>query len=174
MTQQEFEHKAGVLRAKALTAAQSFGLDDEAEDVAQDVMLKLWCIHDDLPPDETAFGLAVVAARHLCIDRWRSVRQQKVRRISQINSRQMDQARTQPADSDQHQELEAKEQEEWLLRQIDRLPTTNGIILRMRQIEGLDLDEIASLLGITKASVSTLLSRARRQLTIQIQNAKRL
>lgn len=59
MTQQESEHKAGALRAKALTAAQSFGVDDEA----QDVMLKLWCIHDDLPPDETAFGLAVVAAR---------------------------------------------------------------------------------------------------------------
>lgn len=174
MTQQEFEHKAGELRSKALTAAQSFGLDDEAEDVAQDVMLKLWCIHDKLPPDETVMRLAVVAARHLCIDGWRATQQQQVRRISQIDSQQMDQALTQPADSDQHQELEAKEQEEWLLRQIERLPTTNGIILRMRQIEGLDLDEISSLLGITKASVSTLLSRARRQLAIQIQKAKRL
>lgn len=64
MTQEEYVHRAGTLRAKTLAVAQSYGLGDEAEDVAQDVMLKLWCIHDDLPPDETAFGLAVVAARH--------------------------------------------------------------------------------------------------------------
>lgn len=168
MTHDEFEYKAGILRAKALTTAQSFGLGDEAEDVAQDVMLKLWCIHESLPPDDTLERLAVVAARHICIDRWRAARQQQTMPASHINSQLMEQALTQPADANQHQELEVREQEEWLLRLIDRLPTTNGIILRMRQIERRELDEIARLLGITKASVSTLLSRARRQLTEQL------
>ena len=60
--------------------------------------------------------------------------------------------------------LEYKELETWLEKRIDSLPSTSGIILRMRQIENRELDEIASILGISKASVSTLLSRARRQL----------
>ena len=50
------------------------------------------------------------------------------------------------------------------MRQIEQLPSTNGIILRMRQLEQKELDEIAALLGIQKSSVSTLLSRARHQL----------
>jgi RNA polymerase sigma-70 factor (ECF subfamily) len=48
--------------------------------------------------------------------------------------------------------------------QIERLPSTSGIILRMRQLEHRELKEIADILGIRQTSVSTLLSRARNEL----------
>ena len=71
-------------------------------------------------------------------------------------------------ESNQHDRLEYKELEEWLFRRIDQLPSTCGIILKMRQLEHRELDEIATLLGISKSSVSTLLSRARHQLLEQL------
>ncbi len=154
MTQKEFEHNALQMRAKALAVAQGFGFsDDESEDVAQDVLLKLWAMHESIEADTPVERLASIAAQHQCIDRLRS-RQQPVLGLTDVIA----------PEPSQHEELVYKELEEWLLRQIEQLPSTNGIILRMRQLEQKELDEIAALLGIQKSSVSTLLSRARHQL----------
>ena len=66
-------------------------------------------------------------------------------------------------------ELEYKELKEWLTRQIELLPPTLGIVLRMRQIERRSVQEISTLLGIGERSVSTLLSRARHQLKEELE-----
>lgn len=154
MTPKEFEHKAKLMRAKALAVACKFLPKEEAEDVAQDVMLKLWSMHERIGEDDPVEALAGIAAQHECIDRWRL----------RHEAEDIEQAYTLTDERDQHKALEYKELEEWLLRQISQMPSTYGIIIRMRQLEYRDLDEIANLLGITKASVSTLLSRARHQL----------
>lgn len=47
MTQEEFIHIASEMRAFAVTQALRFGYaTDDAEDIAQDVMLKMWCLHE--------------------------------------------------------------------------------------------------------------------------------
>ena len=44
-----FEHQARSWRQKALSVSISCGAgQDEAEDIAQDVMLRLWQMHDEL------------------------------------------------------------------------------------------------------------------------------
>ena len=174
MTQAEFEYMADDLRAKAINAAHRFGLNDEAEDVAQDVMLRLWGLCPQLKADASALTLAGLAAKHICIDRWRANTKRRETSVSRLGQDDIHVAMQHTADADQHEELEAKELEEWLQQQIDQLPSTNAIILRMRQIERRELSEIALLLGITQASVSTLLSRARRQLTEQLKKARYL
>ena len=63
-----------------------------------------------------------------------------------------------------HDRLEYAELEQWIDEQIDSLPSTAGMILRMRQLERRELSEIADILGIQQSSVSTLLSRARSEL----------
>jgi RNA polymerase sigma-70 factor (ECF subfamily) len=63
-----------------------------------------------------------------------------------------------------HDQLEYTELVKWLDGQIDNLPSTAGMILRMRQLEHRELNEIADILGIKQTSVSTLLSRARNEL----------
>nr|MCR5197776.1 sigma-70 family RNA polymerase sigma factor [Prevotella sp.] len=69
------------------------------------------------------------------------------------------------ADEDSlHDRLEYAELEQWLNDEIDRLPSTSAMVLRMRQLERRDLSEIANILGIRQTSVSTLLSRARNEL----------
>jgi RNA polymerase sigma-70 factor (ECF subfamily) len=163
MTQKEFEHIAGQMHSKALRVARIYvALEADAEDVAGDVMLKLWAMHEKVPPDDKVEHLVGILTRNRAIDLLRTHKQE----------RSLNESYEYLEEKNQHDELEYKELEQWLEREIDRLPPTNAIILRMRQLEHRELEEIASLLGITKSSVSTLLARARRQLLERIKQTK--
>lgn len=49
MKDKEFEHIAPVLRQRSVDTARSLGLDaDDAEDVAQDALLRLWSLRGEL------------------------------------------------------------------------------------------------------------------------------
>ena len=73
MAPKEFEHKVKEMRTQALSAALGFGFPmAEAEDVAQDVMLRLWAIHERIGAEDPVGWLAKTAARHACIDRLRA------------------------------------------------------------------------------------------------------
>ena len=49
MKKSAFELQARTWREKVLSISRHYGADkDEAEDIAQDVMLRLWQMHDEL------------------------------------------------------------------------------------------------------------------------------
>ena len=60
--------------------------------------------------------------------------------------------------------LEIKEEHTLIHRIIAALPPMQGKILRLKEIEGYETDEIAELTGISVEAVRNNLSRARRQL----------
>jgi RNA polymerase sigma-70 factor (ECF subfamily) len=66
--------------------------------------------------------------------------------------------------------LVEKENDAWLEEQLKALPTTQHAILYMRQVERRSGEEIARLLGISEASVRTLLARARRRLLEELKS----
>lgn len=143
------------MRRNAVSVAQKYGFaPDDAEDIAQDVMLKLWCLHEKM--DDMAYMKASMAitTRHVCIDRWRTV------------NVHADVSNAMPVvDEDtMYDRLEYAELEQWMDEQIGLLPTTSKIVLTMRQLEHRELSEIADILGIKQTSVSTLLARARNEL----------
>ena len=135
------------------------GNQADAEDVAQDVMLRLWAIHERIGAEDPVGVLARMATRNACIDKLRLMKQEEDFEQSEAGIN-----RVTPSD-----ELEYKELKEWLTRQIELLPPTLGIVLRMRQIERRSVQEISTLLGIGERSVSTLLSRARHQLKEELE-----
>ena len=155
MTQEDFKYLANETRTKAVSAAEKFGYSEyDAEDIAQDVMLRLWSLHEQFTNAAHLKASATITARHLCIDRWRTSHQhQEIDNAIPI------------ADEDTfHDRLEYTELEQWLVEQIDHLPSTSATVLKMRQLERREVDEIAEILGIRPKSVSTLLSRARNEL----------
>ena len=155
MTQEDFKYLANETRTKAVSAAEKFGYSEyDAEDIAQDVMLRLWNLHEQFTNAAHLKASATITARHLCIDRWRTLHQhQEITNAIPI------------ADEDTlHDRLEYTELEQWLAEQIDHLPSTSATVLKMRQLERREVDEIAEILGIRPKSVSTLLSRARNEL----------
>ena len=80
----------------------------------------------------------------------------------------MDEAKLMGIETSPQTLLEIKEDEVWLERKLQQMPTTQRTLLYMRQVERRSHEEIASLLGIETTSVSTLLARARRTLLEEI------
>ena len=153
-----FEQQARSWRKKALGVSLSNGAGrDEAEDIAQDVMLRLWQMHDELERYDSVEALAALMAKHLLRNR------QRRRKTETLDETIVVSLSTSP-----HEQLEMKEDDEWLSRKLQQLPTTQRSLLYMRQVERRSHEEIARLLGIEITSVSTLLSRARRTLLEEI------
>ena len=136
---------------------------DEAEDIAQDVMLRLWQMHDELDHYESVEALVALMARHQLRNR------QRRRQPEALNEAVVISLNTSP-----HDMLEMKEDDEWLTKKLQQLPTTQRTLLYMRQVERRSHEEIARLLGIEMTSVSTLLARARRTLLEEIKRRNKI
>ena len=165
MTQEGFTHIANEMRRKSVSIAQGFGYGlEDAEDIAQDVMLKLWCLHEKMDDAARLKASVAIITKQVCIDKWRT---------THIQTRVGD---TMPiVDEDSlYDKLEYAELEQWMKEQIDNLPSTSSIVLRMRQLEHRELSEIAEILDIRQTSVSTLLSRARNELLNKLKRRNQL
>ncbi len=163
MEESAFERHARQWRLKAVSTSRSYGADEaEAEDVAQDVMLRLWQMHDELDRYRSVEALVVVMARRMT---WSLSRP-----LSRMDTLEV--VRHSPpweGETPTPQEvLEEKENEAWLERRLGQLPPTQRTLLYMRQVERRSHQELSQLLGIELTSVSTLLARARRTLLEEI------
>ena len=148
MTQEEFAHIANEMRRKSVSVAQGFGYGlEDAEDIAQDVMLKLWCLHEKMDDAARLKASVTIITKQVCIDKWRATHiQTRVGDIMPI------------VDEDSlYDKLEYTELEQWMMEQIDNLPSTSSIVLRMRQLEHRELGEIAEILNIRQTSVTSSL-----------------
>ena len=164
MDKTAFEQQARTWRKKALSVSMSCGAGrDEAEDIAQDVMLRLWQMHDELERYESIEALAALMARHQLINH------QRRRKPEALNEAMIVSLNISP-----HEQLEMKEDDRWLTKRLEQLPTTQRTLLYMRQVERRSHEEIALLLGIETTSVSTLLARARRTLLEEIKRRNNL
>ncbi len=145
-------------RKKALDVSKYYGAGrDEAEDIAQDVMLRLWQMHNELDHYDSVEALVALMAKHL-------LRNHQRRRQTET----LKEAITVSINTSPHDILEIKEDEQWLTARLQKLPTTQRTLIYMRQVERRSHEEIARLLGIEITSVSTLIARARRTLLEEI------
>ena len=147
MTENEFIHIVPQLRQITLQISQGYGVGcDEAEDIAQDAMLKLWAIKDDIQSAAHAKGSMGCIAKHLCIDFFRK------RKMISIDAQPFDKSPSHYAPQ----------------KRLKVLPSNQYQVLYLRQVEKKSFEEIAQIVGITPESVSVLLSRARKQMLQEI------
>ena len=79
MEQHKFEIEAKRMRPALLRLAMHYTEDaDEAEDVIQEVLLKLWFLRDRLDAYRSVDALAIVITKHLCLNRKRNVQAETV------------------------------------------------------------------------------------------------
>ena len=161
MTQSEFEAIAIQLRTKAHDMARRMlSTEDDAEDAAGDVMLRLWDLHDHIKDNDHALKLATVIAHRLSID---IIRKRKMRLTLFADDRE---GTCQMADrcASPSERMELEEDERWLEQRMEKLPPRELQVMKMRQMEHRSNEEIARLLGIGEASVKVMLSNARKKL----------
>ena len=131
---------------------------DEAEDVVQETLLKLWFLRDRLSQYRNVDALAMVITKHLCINR---------KRGKHLVTVSLEEGLTIVDEQNPERRLMDEERMQELLELIATLPDLQQSILKMKHIEGMEVEEIARLTGSTPIAVRTNLSRARKKVREQ-------
>ena len=156
MQQKEFETLIRQIRQHLYHEAMQLLADnDEAEDVTQDTVLKLWAMRQQLDAYRSVEALAVVMVRRLAVSRKRTATT-----ISLSDRQPPDLSND---DSPEHL-LISQEEETKMLQMIATLPDAQQAILRMKHIDGLETSEIARITGSSEEAVRQNLSRARKRI----------
>lgn len=130
---------------------------DDADDVLQDAFCHLWPRAEELRTRQSAEAMTVTTLRHLCID--------EVRRRGRVEQVEFDAERDNRLSDSPLEEMERRERFEELERVMEsELTPTQLQILRLREYEEMDMDEIAEQLNMQPANVRVSLSRARKRI----------
>ncbi len=156
MNQQTFEHMAEELRPHLISIGREFfGDADRAEDVAQEVMIRLWSMHGRLDEGRDIRPLASRIAKNVCVSIWRQEQHF-------IVTDAMAEGRGAPAQPpDEMEDYDAATLERLAMSHL--LPAERRL-MTLRREEDMDIPLITATTGINPRSVSTLLSRARKKL----------
>ncbi|MDR3269073.1 MAG: sigma-70 family RNA polymerase sigma factor [Tannerella sp.] len=157
MEQEVFKQQVLPLREQLLAYARRLTDNpDDAEDITQEVLLKLWCMRGELTDYKSIPALAVQMTKRLCLNNLKA-RQRKPANI-ETDGWALESRAASP-----YAALEQKDSLHQVTRIIDRLPGLQQTILRMKHIEGLEVEEIATLTGCNPEAVRMNLSRARKK-----------
>jgi RNA polymerase sigma-70 factor (ECF subfamily) len=151
---------------KVFNVAYKFvGKHDEAEDLTQDIFLKIFKALNTFDRRANFQTWIISISRNLCIDHYRSVRKER-----QMIAREVDTVDLQPASTDrgpyhaaEHQDLRG------MLRQaLQGLPVTLRTAVVLRDLQELSYQEIADQLGLPEGTVKSRINRGRIELAHQI------
>ena len=152
MQLEQFKQEVLPLRSKLLLYAQR--ILGEAEEIIQEVYLKLWYMRGDLQSYNSIAALSMHITKNLCINRLRV----RDRMQEDIDGHVVLNEEPEP-----DVRLEQKDNLEHVMRIIDGLPGLQQTILRMKHVDGFEIEEIAELTGSKREAVRVNLSRARKK-----------
>ncbi|MDR3218475.1 MAG: RNA polymerase sigma factor [Dysgonamonadaceae bacterium] len=156
MEQEQFKNEILPLRGQLLAyAGRLLENEDDAEDIVQEVFLKLWRMRYELGLYRSIPALSMKITKHLCLNLLKS---------NKRNIEAPDESIPENESLSPDHQLEQKEEAEQVLHFVDSLPGLQQIILRMKHIEGLEIEEIAELIGSNPEAVRMNLSRARKKI----------
>lgn len=154
MEKERFVREILPLRGKLSAYARRFLRDpDEAEDIVQEVFLKLWSIRDSLERYYSIEAFSMKITKNLSLNRLKI--QQRNSSISDFEA---------AGDSPDPQKiLEYRDSARQISAIIHTLPDTQQAVLRMKHLDGLETSEIAEITGSNIEAVRVNLSRARKK-----------
>jgi len=151
---------------KVFNVAYKFvGKHDEAEDLTQDIFLKIFKALATFDRRANFQTWIISISRNLCIDHYRSVRKER-----QTIAREVDAGDLQPISLDRGPYAAAEQQDlRVLLRQaLQVLPATLRAAVVLRDLQELSYQEIADRLGLPEGTVKSRINRGRIELARQL------
>ena len=147
---------------KVFNVAYKFvGKHDEAEDLAQDIFLKLFKSLDTFDRRANFQTWLISVSRNLCIDHYRSVRKER-----ETIDRDIDPNELSPASHEisPMAHLEQRDRVVLLRHALSELPETLKTAVLMRDIQEMTYQEIADRLRLPEGTVKSLINRGRTEL----------
>jgi RNA polymerase sigma-70 factor (ECF subfamily) len=151
---------------KVFNVAYKFvGKHDEAEDLTQDIFLKIFKALATFDRRANFQTWIISISRNLCIDHYRSVRKER-----QTIAREVDTGDLQPASTDRGPYAVAEHQDlrEMLRQALHTLPLTLRTAVVLRDLQELSYQEIADRLQLPEGTVKSRINRGRIELARQI------
>ena len=133
-----------------------FGSNTEAEEVVQETWLRAWNVRGRV---ELTDAYILRIARNVCVNMWRGHR-------TQVEL--VDEDSTAITEVTPQEEVEERENSEWLASRLQRLPQAEREVWQMFYEEGLTVNEIAEARGITVGTVRKTISNVRSTLRTEL------
>src|SRR5499433_692069 len=155
---------------KVFNVAYKFvGKHDEAEDLTQDIFLKIFKSLDTFDRRANFQTWLISISRNLCIDHYRSVRKER-----ETIDRDVDAADLAPATAEPGPvaALEQRDRVALLKQALSALPDTLRTAVLMRDIQELSYQEIADRLRLPEGTVKSRINRGRTELARQIRKLR--
>jgi len=155
---------------KVFNIAYKFvGRHDEAEDLTQDVFLKIFKSLNTFDRRANFQTWLISVSRNLCIDHYRSVRKER-----ETINRDVDPNDLSPAAKtvSPHAALEQRDRVVLLRIALDKLAPTLRTAVMMRDIQEMTYQEIADRLRLPEGTVKSRINRGRTELARQIQKLR--
>ena len=151
---------------KVFNVAYKFvGKHDEAEDLTQDIFLKIFKALKTFDRRANFQTWIISISRNLCIDHYRSVRKER-----QTIAREVDTSDLQPASVERgpYQVVEHGDLRALLRQALQTLPVTLRTAVILRDLHELSYQEIADQLGLPEGTVKSRINRGRIELARQL------
>lgn len=125
----------------------------DAEDVVQEVMIRIWSRREDWGQWQNLEAYCMTAVKNSCLDR---LRKRELRLVREESVWDVD-----SHDKDPQEKMIAKETFTQIRKCMDDLPVNQQLAFQLREVEGFSYNEIAEVLGISLDQVKVNLFRAR-------------
>lgn len=153
---EEFEKLAPDLRQSMLRVGLDFfGNQQDAEDVAQEGLIRLWTYCERLDASFTLTPLAVKVAKNVCIDIYKCRKAETEELKTDLPAQPSYNADARLATQENLHRIESA---------LDTLPPHEAKLFRKRHFEEKTNDEIVQETGLPLTSVKSILSRAKAKL----------
>ncbi len=135
-------------------ALRMLGNVEDAEDMVQEVYMKLWNKREELPDVQNMEAYSVALTKNMCIDRLR---------LAEVDRVDVDDFPLSLAAADDiASQLERQDAVEQVKLIIETLPEKQQQVITLRDIRDCTFEEIEEQTGLTAVNVRALLSRARK------------
>ena len=156
MERREFEQMLSRLRPLTVQVGyRFFGNRNDAEDVAQDALLRLWTYCEQLDAERNMEALAIMVAKNICVEKYK----RKQIGIAEANQ-DIEAGEGYATDGG----IRAQETQMLIDTAIKSLSPRQQQLVWRRYIEDHSAEEIATETGIPKPSVKSMLSTAKSKL----------
>jgi RNA polymerase sigma-70 factor, ECF subfamily len=167
-----WEHIVRQYWRKVFHIAYKFvGRHDLAEDLTQDIFLKLYRSLETFDRRANFQTWLISVSRNLCIDHYRSIRKER-----ETMNRDIDPADLMPISVEAPADalLVQRDRVRLLRAALDRLPPALRTAVLLRDIQELSYHDIATRLGLPEGTVKSRINRGRAELARQIQKLRDL